>query len=158
MFINPKTLVPKLPKPQDLQPFPQTLAMRFSGHSDRVRSISPHPSGQWLASGSDDGTVRLWEVATGRCCGKWQLGEAVYSVAWCPNPAVQLIGAAVGKKVVLLVSGVGGDGVDASARQACKVGGCLLNFFPQFSQTLNPQLPAEHNMLGLCSLVVNSVA
>lgn len=121
MFIDPKTLIPKLPKPQDLQPFPQTLALRFTGHTSRVRSISPHPSGQWLASGSDDGTVRLWEVATGRCCSKWQLGEAVYSVSWCPNPALQLLGAAVGKKVVLLVSGVGGDAVDAAAKQACQV-------------------------------------
>lgn len=122
MFIDPKTLVPKLPKPQDLQPFPQTLAMRFSGHSGRVRCISPHPSGQWLASGSDDGTVRLWEVSTGRCSAKWKLGEPVMSVAWCPNPALQLLGAAVGKRVVLLLSGLGGEEVEAAARAACKVG------------------------------------
>jgi ribosome biogenesis protein ERB1 len=125
MFIDPKTLVPKLPKPQDLQPFPQTLAMRFSGHTSRVRCISPHPSGQWLASGSDDGTVRLWEVATGRCSAKWKLGEAVMSVGWCPNPSLQLLGAAVGKRVVLLLSGLGGEDVEAAARAACKVGGAI---------------------------------
>jgi hypothetical protein len=123
MFIDPKTLVPKLPKPQDLQPFPQTLAMRFSGHTSRVRCISLHPSGQWLASGSDDGTVRLWEVATGRCSAKWKLGEPVTSVGWCPNPALQLLGAAVGKRVVLLLSGLGGEEVEAAARAACKVRG-----------------------------------
>lgn len=122
MFIDPKILVPKLPKPQDLQPFPTTLGMRFSGHTGRVRSISAHPSGQWLASGSDDATVRLWEVATGRCCRTWKLGEPVVCVAWCPNPALQLLGAAVGKKVVLLLSGLGGDAVEAAAKQACKVG------------------------------------
>jgi hypothetical protein len=128
MFIDPKTLVPKLPKPQDLQPFPQTLAMRFSGHTSRVRCISPHPSGQWLASGSDDGTVRLWEVATGRCSAKWKLGEAVMSVGWCPNASLQLLGAAVGKRVVLLLSGLGGEEVEAAARAACKVGkGSLTN-------------------------------
>lgn len=43
MFIDPKTLVPKLPKPRDLQPFPNTLSMCYSGHTGRVRSISPHP-------------------------------------------------------------------------------------------------------------------
>eukprot|EP00879_Flechtneria_rotunda_P015927 GHRR01016656.1.p1 GENE.GHRR01016656.1~~GHRR01016656.1.p1 ORF type:complete len:555 (+),score=167.55 GHRR01016656.1:411-2075(+) len=121
MFIDPKTLMPKLPKPQDLQPFPTTLSLRFSGHTSRVRSISPHPSGQWLASGSDDGTVRLWEVSTGRCCKISKLDGPVSSVAWCPNPALQLIAAAVGNKVVLLVSGIGGDEVDAAARQACQV-------------------------------------
>jgi len=43
MFIDPKTLVPKLPKPRDLQPFPNALSMCYSGHTGRVRSISPHP-------------------------------------------------------------------------------------------------------------------
>jgi hypothetical protein len=135
MFIDPKTLVPKLPKPQDLQPFPQTLAMRFSGHTGRVRCISAHPSGQWLASSSDDGTVRLWEVATGRCSAKWKLGEAVMSVGWCPNAALQLLGAAVGKRVVLLLSGLGGDEVEAAARAACKVRwlSCLLSFWCAFN-------------------------
>lgn len=121
MFIDPKTLVPKLPKPQDLQPFPQTLALRFSGHTSRVRCIAPHPSGQWLASGSDDGTVRLWEVATGRCSAKWTLGEPIMSVGWCPNAALQLLGAAVGKRLVLLLSGLGGEEVEVAARAACKV-------------------------------------
>eukprot|EP00775_Hariotina_reticulata_P009044 gene9044-9215_t len=42
MFIDPKTLVPKLPKPQDLQPFPQVLAVRYSGHTgDYFASVAP---------------------------------------------------------------------------------------------------------------------
>jgi WD40 repeat protein len=28
----------------------------------QVRSIAPDASGQWLLSGSDDGTAKLWEV------------------------------------------------------------------------------------------------
>jgi hypothetical protein len=48
MFIDPKTLVPKLPKPRDLQPFPNSLSMCYSGHTGRVRSISPHPGKQCL--------------------------------------------------------------------------------------------------------------
>ena len=38
-----KALVPKLPKPRDLQPFPTTLALRYLGHQAAV-SHSPHPS------------------------------------------------------------------------------------------------------------------
>ena len=37
----------------------------FSGHADEVRSVSFSPDGSVLASGSGDGTIELWEVATG---------------------------------------------------------------------------------------------
>merc|ERR1711991_370092 len=42
--------------------------------------------GQYLVSGSNDGTVRLWEISTGRCLQKWEFaGETVvYDVAWSP--------------------------------------------------------------------------
>ena len=34
--VDPQSLVPKLPKPQDLQPFPTTLLLRYTGHTARV--------------------------------------------------------------------------------------------------------------------------
>jgi len=37
-----------------------------SGHSDVVRSVSWSSDGTKLASGSNDKTVRIWEVATGK--------------------------------------------------------------------------------------------
>lgn len=70
-----------------------------------MRSITPDPSGQWLASASDDGTIRLWEVRTGRCSRTWTLGEPVKNVAWCPNAALALIAAAVSDRLVLLPTG-----------------------------------------------------
>jgi hypothetical protein len=77
--------------------------------------------GQWLASGSDDGSMRVWEVASGRCCCSWQLGGAVVCVAWCPNPQLQLLAAAVGNKLVLLPFGLAGDEVEEAAKAACQV-------------------------------------
>lgn len=44
--------MPKLPKPQDLQPFPALLSVRYTGHTKPVRSVCPDPTGQWLLSGS----------------------------------------------------------------------------------------------------------
>ena len=71
----------------------------------QVRSVSPDPSGQWLASSSDDGTVKLWEVRTGRCSRTWTLGGVVHCVAWCPNSSLSLLAAAVDTRVVLLPTG-----------------------------------------------------
>jgi WD40 repeat protein len=36
--------------------------IRFTGNKDSVRSLAWSPDGKLLASGSDDGTVRLWQV------------------------------------------------------------------------------------------------
>jgi predicted NACHT family NTPase len=38
----------------------------LSGHTDWVRSVAFNPNGQFLVSGSDDKTIKLWEVASGR--------------------------------------------------------------------------------------------
>ena len=95
-------MVPKLPKPKDLQPFPTTLSLRFLGHRGPVRSLCTDPTGQWLLSGSADGTVKVWEVQTARCLGSWDLGEVVTCVAWCPNRTLSLAAVAAGNRVVLL--------------------------------------------------------
>ncbi|XP_064610704.1 ribosome biogenesis protein bop1-like [Liolophura sinensis] len=102
MNVNPDDLIPKLPKPRELQPFPTTQAMVYEGHSDMVRCISVDPSGQWLASGSDDQTVRLWEIATGRCMKTLKLGGVVKSLTWNPNSSVCLIAVTVESSVILL--------------------------------------------------------
>lgn len=56
--IEPESLVPKLPSPRDLQPFPSVLSLEYQGHSDMIRTISIDPSGQYMVSGSDDCTIK----------------------------------------------------------------------------------------------------
>lgn len=56
--IQPEDLVPKLPSPQDLQPFPTTLSVEYEGHKDMVRSMSCDHTGQYLLTGSDDQTIK----------------------------------------------------------------------------------------------------
>ena len=50
--IDPESLFPKLPRPRDLRPFPTAEALRYEGHTGKVRSLSVDPSGQWLATGT----------------------------------------------------------------------------------------------------------
>jgi RNA polymerase sigma factor (sigma-70 family) len=56
------------------------------GHTGRVFSVAFSPDGKTLASGSEDGTSKLWEVATGkdRATLKGHT-QAVYSVAFSPD-------------------------------------------------------------------------
>ena len=68
--------------------------------------MAVHASGQWLASGSDDGTVRVWEVRSGRSIRVWDLGAKVRCVVWCPAAGLPILAAAVGSRVVLLPAGV----------------------------------------------------
>jgi ribosome biogenesis protein ERB1 len=105
--INPETLVPKLPKPKELKPFPNGLSLQFLGHTKNVRSITVSPDGQYLVSGSDDGTVRLWEVDTSLCRNSWKFPEPVVHVTWNPNPQHHLVAVATGNKVILIATGTG---------------------------------------------------
>lgn len=58
MTIQPEDLLPQLPNPKDLQPFPTVMSMVYEGHTDMVRSIAVEPKGQYMVSGSDDLTVK----------------------------------------------------------------------------------------------------
>lgn len=103
--IDPETLLPKLPSPEELRPFPTTCAIVFCGHEGRVRSLAVDPSGVWLASGGDDGTVRIWELLTGRQIWHIKLGEdeAVNVVRWRPGTEVTVLAAATGEDVFLMI-------------------------------------------------------
>uniref|UniRef100_K7C1V0 Ribosome biogenesis protein BOP1 n=1 Tax=Pan troglodytes TaxID=9598 RepID=K7C1V0_PANTR len=115
--VQPEDLIPKLPRPRDLQPFPTCQALVYRGHSDLVRCLSVSPGGQWLVSGSDDGSLRLWEVATARCVRTVPVGGVVKSVAWNPSPAVCLVAAAVEDSVLLLNPALGDRLVAGSTDQ-----------------------------------------
>jgi len=103
--IDPESLLPKLPDPEELKPFPTTCAAVFRGQEGRVRCISVDPQGIFVASGGDDGHVRIWELLTGRQVWNARLSdeEAVDSVQWRPTKDACIVAAACGENVYLII-------------------------------------------------------
>ncbi|MDZ8088897.1 MAG: WD40 repeat domain-containing protein, partial [Nostoc sp. DedQUE12b] len=58
----------------------------LEGHSSAVRSVAYSPDGQQLASASDDNTIKIWDVSSGKLL-KSLTGHSkeVISVAYSPN-------------------------------------------------------------------------
>ncbi|XP_064552174.1 ribosome biogenesis protein BOP1 homolog [Drosophila montana] len=105
--IDAEYLIPKLPSPRDLQPFPTVESLVYRGHTDLVRSVSVEPKGEYMASGSDDKTVKIWEIATGRCIRTIETNDVVRCVAWCPNAKLSIIAVATGSRLLLINPKVG---------------------------------------------------
>lgn len=84
--IDPNSLIPKLPGPSSLKPFPTYKSLDFSHGSSRVRCISASPDGAWVVSASESGVISLWEVIVGREVKKWKISGKVGSISWCSNP------------------------------------------------------------------------
>jgi WD40 repeat protein len=62
------------------------MKRELTGHSNRVRCVVFAPDGARLASGSDDKTIRVWNVSTGKSERKFSGHSAwVRSVAFSPD-------------------------------------------------------------------------
>ena len=58
----------------------------YRGHSDSVGSVAWSPDGKYIASGSDDRTVQVWEVTTKRRVVTYSgHSSSIYELAWSPN-------------------------------------------------------------------------
>ncbi|KAJ8101864.1 NUC169 domain-containing protein [Lipomyces tetrasporus] len=122
--IDPDSLLPKLPSPQDLRPFPIKCSVTYRGHKGRVRAISIDPSGLWLATGADDGTVRIWEVLTGREVWNTILDddEAVQSVEWSPLKGCGILAASAGERVFLCLPPIFDDETETMGQELLAAG------------------------------------
>ncbi|MCJ1287854.1 Ribosome biogenesis protein erb1 [Xylographa opegraphella] len=122
--IDPESLLPKLPSPEELRPFPTTCAVVFRGHEGRIRSLAIDPSGFWLASGGDDGTIRIWELLTGRQV--WSVGldneDAVNVVRWQPGNDAFVLSAASGENLYLIVPPITDPETEANSREVIDAG------------------------------------
>ncbi|KAK2958750.1 putative Ribosome biogenesis protein bop1 [Blattamonas nauphoetae] len=98
--IDPDSLLPSLPQPSDLLPFPQKLSIEFKGHTQPVTAVTCDPhNGEYMASGAYDGTLRVWDVLSGRSVRSIKFNAPIEDIAW--NPMYSIIAVASGNMVYL---------------------------------------------------------
>ena len=83
--IDPSTLMPKLPSPNSLKPFPNYRSIYLCHSRGRARCVSLSPDGAWAVSGGDEGIVSLWELTVGREVWKWKFESKIGALSWCPR-------------------------------------------------------------------------
>ncbi|KDQ62747.1 hypothetical protein JAAARDRAFT_30657 [Jaapia argillacea MUCL 33604] len=54
----------------------------YDGHNGTVWTVDVDSNSEFMVSGSADNTLRLWNVATGKCLFKWEFPTAVKRVAF----------------------------------------------------------------------------
>lgn len=51
----------------------QTFSESYKGHFGPIHTMSYSPDGEVYASGSEDGTLRLWQNTVGSTYGLWEM-------------------------------------------------------------------------------------
>ncbi|KAL0482755.1 rRNA maturation protein bop1 [Acrasis kona] len=115
---DPEKLLPELPDPESLRPYPEIPSLVIEGHHHIIRSVSINPTGTHVVSGSDDHTVRLWEVDTSRCVRVWKFHADIQCVRFNPNAGLNLFAVCVGLQVYLIHCGdIGSEAVNEATRK-----------------------------------------
>ena len=71
----------------------QSFTTEFKGAPQGVKTAAFSPDGQWIAIGSDDNTLRIWDVRSGhRLCGYWVDAQCIQ---WSPD-GMRLVAASGG--------------------------------------------------------------
>jgi ribosome biogenesis protein ERB1 len=83
--IDPDTLIPKLPDPKTLKPFPTAVNIIYSGHQHPVGAIAVSPSGEYLITGDESGLLIIWETVSSRIMFSKQFEQPILSVDWNRN-------------------------------------------------------------------------
>ena len=129
--IDPDSLLPQLPSPEELKPYPTRTAIHFPHHSSLVRTCDVSPNGLWLATGSNDGVVRVWEVISGHLAFAVNLNpesrrtensEMINVVRWRPTADGFILAVATGETLFFLIPPLCSPAIEAHSRELLSAG------------------------------------
>ena len=82
VHVDPDSLLPELPPPSSLKPFPSFANVYYKGHKHRLRAITTDPEGVYLVSGDESGLLLVFDVKTSRILKRLKFEKSVVSLDW----------------------------------------------------------------------------
>ena len=70
-------ILPDLPKPEELRPFPTKECIVYKGHESSIRALCCDPNGNVLISADNGNLVFFWDIPTAKIITKFDLKEKV---------------------------------------------------------------------------------
>eukprot|EP01116_Phalansterium_solitarium_P008814 TRINITY_DN22779_c0_g1_i1.p1 TRINITY_DN22779_c0_g1~~TRINITY_DN22779_c0_g1_i1.p1 ORF type:complete len:316 (+),score=107.90 TRINITY_DN22779_c0_g1_i1:98-1045(+) len=64
----------------------------FEGHKGNVTAVGFHKDGKWMFTGSEDNTIKIWDLRAPGCQRNYECASAVNSVVLHPNQAELIAG------------------------------------------------------------------
>ena len=82
-------VLPNLPKPEELRPFPTKQCIIYNGHESSIRALCCDPNGNVLISADNGNLIFFWDILTAKIITKFDLKEKVRNI--CINKFLKLI-------------------------------------------------------------------
>lgn len=99
--IREEDILPQLPKPEELKPFPTKENIIYKGHESSIRSMIIEPNGKFLISADNAGFIYIWDIATAKIIKRIDVSDTVESLVY--NTSLNLITICGKEKIYFLI-------------------------------------------------------
>jgi ribosome biogenesis protein ERB1 len=87
--IREEDILPQLPKPEELKPFPSKENILYKGHTSSIRSLLVDPSGKFLISADNGGFIHFWDIQTAKIIKRLDVSDTIQCIMY--NHTLNLI-------------------------------------------------------------------
>ena len=81
--LNEKDILPDLPKPEELRPFPTKETVLYKGHESSIRSVICDPNNaNILISGDNGNFLHFWDISTAKIITRMDIKEKIRNISF----------------------------------------------------------------------------